>query len=334
MDYTKVEMYRELFTIPGTGITVYTYGLLLVIGAAAGIWLCKGLARRKGLDPELFVTAGLLALLFGVAGARLSHVLENWSHYTRPGVGVLQLIGEALNIRQGGLTYYGGFLLAFPALVIYAIIKKVNVRVGMDIIAPALMIGLAFGRIGCLANGCCYGQEWNSPLAIHYPYDSEVYVGQVQEGKIHPPRDLLTEMPGGEVRLMTTKEVAADPKLKELAAKEHSLGVHPTQIYSSLTGFLIAALLLAFRPFSKVPGHGFALMLMIEPITRFLIELLRVEPPVEFIRQFGLSMSLSMALAIPQFFLGLGLWFLFNAMRQRDEALLAKTAAPKAQSAS
>ena len=40
--------------------------------------MAKFLARRVKLDPEIFVNAGMIALIAGVVGARLSHVIENW----------------------------------------------------------------------------------------------------------------------------------------------------------------------------------------------------------------------------------------------------------------
>src|SRR5205814_9150448 len=90
---------------------------------------------------------------------RLSHVLENFSDFTRPDRTALQNLGAVFDIGSGGLTYYGGFLLATPALIGYAIWKRVPLRLGMDIVAPCLMVGPAFGRFGCFLNGCCYGAE-------------------------------------------------------------------------------------------------------------------------------------------------------------------------------
>ena len=77
-------MYPELFRIPGLGLPVYGYGVMLVMGFFAGVGLAKYLARRHGLDPEIFVNAALIALVSGVIGARLSHVLENFGEFTRP----------------------------------------------------------------------------------------------------------------------------------------------------------------------------------------------------------------------------------------------------------
>jgi phosphatidylglycerol:prolipoprotein diacylglycerol transferase len=87
-----------------------------------------------------------------------------------------------LNLSSGGLTFYGGFLLATPVLIGYALWKKVPLLKGMDIVAPCLMVGLAFGRIGCYANGCCYGEECSLPWGAHFPYGSNAFVEQYEHG--------------------------------------------------------------------------------------------------------------------------------------------------------
>ena len=68
-------MLQELFRIPFLNIPVYGYGLMMVIGFLLALQLAKFLARRSGFDPEIFVNCGLIALVAGVLGARLSHVL-------------------------------------------------------------------------------------------------------------------------------------------------------------------------------------------------------------------------------------------------------------------
>src|SRR5438874_178792 len=134
-----------LFYIPFLHIPIYSYGLMLVIGFLLSLELGKFLAKRVGIDPEVFVNAGLIALVTGVIGARLSHVIENWPQYSDPARSFFANFFDAVNIRSGGLTFYGGVLLAFPACIAYGIYKRVPVRLGMDIIAPCLMIGLGIG---------------------------------------------------------------------------------------------------------------------------------------------------------------------------------------------
>lgn len=304
-------MWQELFRIPLINVPIYGYGLMLVLGVLAGIYVAKVLARQRGIDPEIFVNAGLLAMLCGVAGARLSHVLENLHDYFNADLSVWQSLLRVINIRSGGLTYYGGFVLATPVLLWYGRHKKVSLRVGMDIIAPCLMIGLGLGRVGCFLNGCCYGAQCDLPVAVRFPYYSYAYVEQVEQGKVHPAPELMVQMPGNGRVLLPPDEVKRDPELALLARQEHTLPVHPTQLYSTVTALLLAWLLLSYLPLCRVPGRVFALMLLIEPVTRFLLEMLRVEPAV-----LG-GMSFSMVLAIPQFAVGAMLWAGFGWYQAR-----------------
>src|SRR5438132_2986881 len=81
-----ITMLPELFhfNLFGHEIHLYTYGLMMIVGFFAAVYLAKYLANRSGLDGEAFVNAGLIALISGVIGARLSHVLENWKEFSDP----------------------------------------------------------------------------------------------------------------------------------------------------------------------------------------------------------------------------------------------------------
>jgi phosphatidylglycerol:prolipoprotein diacylglycerol transferase len=326
-------MYQIFFRIPILNIPIYSYGLMMVIGFLAAIQLGKYLAKRCGLDPELFVNAGLIALIAGVFGARLSHVLENFHDYTNPARSISANFLDAINIRSGGLTYYGGFLLAFPSLVFYAIKKKIPLRLGMDIVAPCIVIGLGFGRIGCFLNGCCYGATCDAPLAVQFPYQSLAYEEQFDRGQVSPPPQLLVPTSDGSARLVTREELNSgvenvadssglatpiDPAARKLAAIERSQPVLPAQLYSAFTAFLIAAIVLCYFTLPHLPGRAFALMLILEGSTRFILELLRVEPPV--IGNFSLSMILGIGIAT----LGVILWIAFAIQKTaRSEPALA-----------
>ena len=142
-------MLQEVFRIPFLNIPVFGYGLMMVIGFLVAIEVAKFLARRRGIDPEIFVNTALLALIFGVLGARLSHVLENLEQYTQPARSFRANLWDAINISNGGLTFYGGLLLATPVCIGYALFKKLPLRIGMDIIAICVMVGLGFGPGPC-----------------------------------------------------------------------------------------------------------------------------------------------------------------------------------------
>ena len=298
-------MLPDLFRIPFTHITIHSYGVMMVIGFLLALQLAKFLARRSKLDPEIFVNVGLIALITGVIGARLSHVLENFRQYTDPTRSIGANLLDAVNVTSGGLTYYGGFLLATPCCIAYGIMKKVPLRTGMDIIAPCLMIGLGIGRIGCFLNGCCYGAECKLPWAVQYPYSSIAYVEQYERKEIQPPQELLYDAPKGAV--LKNPEVARREGLTQLMAAQKSRPVHPAQLYSTFTALLLAAILVAYFSMPHVPDHVFALMCLLEGTTRFLLEMLRVEPAVG-----GTPLSFSMWIGIGLVTVGAVLWFAFG----------------------
>ena len=316
-------MYQILFRLPSFlpgigGAPIYGYGVMMVIGFFLAMALAKFLARHSKLDPEIFANAALIALVTGVLGARLSHVLENLSDYTRSDLSVGQNLWNAINIRSGGLTYYGGFLLAFPALLIYGWYKRVPLRLGMDIIAPCVMIGLGLGRVGCYLNGCCYGAQSNVSWAVQFPYRSDAYFEQLNKGEITVPPELLNAngVPRSIEDIESDRTIDASQRaaLVKLAQSQKALPVHPAELYSTITALLIAALLLAYFTLPHVPGRVFALMLMVEGVSRFLLETVRAEPVGTFFGHhiFG-SLTFGEGLSIVNFALGVLLWFVFGS---------------------
>src|SRR5690606_26999943 len=130
-------------------------------------------------------------------------------------------------------------------------------------------------------------------LGVEYPYGSQPYVQQVDEGRIVPPAELyagywpqMVAAGARPNRLLTMDEVeqlaeaTGNPALVATAEAQHSESLHAAQLYSTLTALLIAGVLVAFYTLWPPPGRVFALMLMLEGPTRVLLEALRVEPAV------------------------------------------------------
>jgi phosphatidylglycerol:prolipoprotein diacylglycerol transferase len=310
MDQVIYRIHMFGYTIP-----LYGYGLMLVIAFLACVTTSKWLARHYGIDPELFVNAALIALCTGVIGARLCHVLENFPEYSRGDLTLWQNLRNVINIREGGLTFYGGFLLATPCCIAYAWWNKVSIKLGMDIVAPVLMIGLGFGRIGCFLNGCCYGAQCNLPWGVQFPYYSNAYIDQFSQNQVLPPPGLMNVARDGTYTLLSPQspQVRSDPRLRDLANTTRALPVQPTQLYSAFTAFLLAGLLIAYLSLRHVDGRVFALMLMLEGIARFILETIRVEPAVAHFKFLGQTYgwSISMILGLIVSIAGVALWFIF-----------------------
>ena len=302
-------MHPQLFTIPFLNLPVHSYGLMLVLGLLCAMELAKFLARRSGLNPDLFSTAAILALVFGLIGARIAYVIQFHTDADFNTGNVGTNLWNAINLTSGGLVYYGGFLFATAGLIAWAIWKKIPLLRGMDIIAPCLMIGLAFGRVGCFLNGCCWGQhcDVDSVVAVKFPYYSPAYNEDVSEARVQPDNRLFDRAG----HLMTPEKIAKQKDLSEVAAKEQSLAVINTQLISTVTASIIALVSFCLFTLYLSPGRVFAGMLVMEGISRTLIEGLRVEPTV-----LG-PLTLSMIIGLFVGAAGIGLWFIAGSLRNK-----------------
>ncbi|MEM8873331.1 MAG: prolipoprotein diacylglyceryl transferase [Planctomycetota bacterium] len=286
-------MQDVLFRIPFLDLPIYGYGLMLVLGVFSAMGLSKWLAPKVGIDPDFFQNAALLAVFSGIVGARLSHIFENLDKFTDPTRSFGANFFDAINLTSGGLTFFGGLIFAALVTIAYAVWKKVPLKLGMDVAAPCIVLGLAFGRIGCLLHGCCWGGVCDLPWAIEFPYGSPAHMDHVEAGLVAPP--------GPQLAALEAINPAAAERLK---ADFHSLPVHPTQLYSSANAFFLTAVLIAFFHVPHQAGRGLALMMILLGSSRFLLETIRREPTV--IGSFSFSMVVGLLLAAA----GVVLWFL------------------------
>ena len=154
-------MHPVLFHIFGKAI--YSYGIMAASGFLAAILTWLWLGRREVRPPGFAADLGFWLMSSGIIGSRIAYVLANWSYYRTAPL-------EIIRIDQGGLIFYGGFLLACMALVLYARHQRLPLWHLADFAIPGLAIGHALGRVGCFLNGCCYGRPAGGAFCgITYP---------------------------------------------------------------------------------------------------------------------------------------------------------------------
>ncbi len=296
-------------------LRIYGYGLMLVLGFICATYLARRRARRFGEHPDVVVTLGLLSLVGGIIGARLAFVIEKWDEQF---AWRADRFGEILDITSGGLIYFGGVVVAVAVVVVYMGVRRLPIRRYLDILAPVVMLGLAFGRMGCLLNGCCYGGRCSADysLAMRFPYASkpllmldnganefggvsvspvfshQVAVGPEQAGLAVEdlPKWLFVQDANGRVLrnthggpiLKSPSELTADQA--HHAGELRSLPVQPAQAFGVINALLITGLLLCFSRLRRREGQVFALMLILYPITRFALEGIRGDNPHNLLR--------------------------------------------------
>ena len=128
-------------------ITIYTYGIFVAIGFLAAFTLILREAKKEGLFLNLISDLVFWMVISGIIGARLLYVIYEFPSFLKKPLTIFAL-------WKGGLVFIGGVVGGLLTMIIYVKRKKLDFWQLVDIFAPGLALGEAFGRIGCFFAGC------------------------------------------------------------------------------------------------------------------------------------------------------------------------------------
>lgn len=228
------------------GIPIRSFGVMVALAFVMGLWAATREARRTGrMSPEVISDLLMWLMVGGILGARVLYVIVHWKdQFAHDPM-------QAIFVWKGGLVYYGGLLGAIFAAWLFTRRRKVNFVDLADVCMPAVMLGQAIGRVGCLLVGDDYGRVAEGlPWAITFP---------------DIPESLLPTALRGQP-------------------------LHPTQIYMMTQAFIIFLILTWVARRATFRGQVFFLGLMLYPIGRSICEIYRGDA-IERGIYFGLSTS-------------------------------------------
>jgi len=252
-------MYPELFKIGP--LTVYSYGLMLGIAFITASWLLTKEIERKKLNTNIATEITILAIIFGIIGAKIFHLFENFNDFLEDPIGMA--------FSPGGLTFFGGLIVAVFAVWIYTKRKKIPFFYIADAAAPALALAYGIGRIGChLAGDGDYGIPTDLPWGTNY-----------ENGTV-PPSVMFQ---GSEIAKNYPNGIVPD-----------NTPLHPTPVYEFLICVIIFAILWKLRKKDWIHGKLFMIYLILISIERFSIEFIRLNPRILF----GLSEAQLIAIVL------------------------------------
>jgi phosphatidylglycerol:prolipoprotein diacylglycerol transferase len=314
-------MFPRLFdfstTIKGlSGFGLDSYFAMVAFGFIIGAILIRRWAKAKGIDPRLMTDFVIWMALFGVIGSKLLHVIAD-GHFmdyvhacTAPELvdwpvdkgeckrldGVWDNVKHVchpresncfawIDITSGGFAFYGGFIGA--ALFSIYFIRKHRLPAGkiVDMAGWVLMLGVAWGRIGCVLAGCCFGARTDSCLGVVFPPGSAASRFQEHAGMIS-------------------------------SYHLDSLPVHFTQAYESLACLLIAVFsYVVVRPRKRFDGQVFCIAAGLYAVARFMLEFIRNDE-----RGGALGLSTSQLIAVLFIIVLIYLWRVFKQQAARTFA--------------
>ena len=123
-------------------LEVHTYGLGLAITFGFAYWYFERRLHARGYRTDWLPGVFLWIIVAAVVGARAMHVLSNLGYYRHDP-------GDVLAVWHGGLSSFGGLLLAVPVGVLLARRRcpELSTARALDVVAPVLMAAWAMGRL-------------------------------------------------------------------------------------------------------------------------------------------------------------------------------------------
>ncbi|MGA3123229.1 MAG: prolipoprotein diacylglyceryl transferase family protein [Polyangiaceae bacterium] len=239
-------------------LPIYAYGVTLGASLVVGWYLTLSLAADDGLPKETMANCYVVTALAALAGSRVLYIVTNLDDF--------HSFWDFIALRNGGLVAYGGFLGGLLGSWAYLAGKGIRLLAWADDAVPSLASGLLITRIGCYLFGCDFGKRlpdgsphWLKTLGT-FPHWAP---GTLANGDGSPAFVRHLELYRG------------SPLEAELTRMNTSFAVHPTQLYESLVGLFLLALLFWQRKHTRFRGQVFFLFVYAYGFLRFLLELWR-----------------------------------------------------------
>lgn len=244
----RIGMDPNIFEIGSFVLT--WHGFLTFLSVALAVFLVGRWAKKEGMVPDAVYSVAVWAIIGGIIGTRLLHVIDLWSFYSdNP--------AQIFRIWEGGITIYGAILGGFAGGATYIIVRNHprflsiwnSLKIGTleraplpsvgrlaDLATPALLIAMALGRVGDIINGEHLAKLTNLPWGFVY----------------------------------------SNPE--SFSNIRHALvPSHPAVVYEMLLDIVILGVVLLLRNRIRPPGMLFTLYLALYSVGKFFISFVRLD---------------------------------------------------------
>lgn len=249
------------FTVLGSDVLpIRAFGLMVVVALVAANAVAMRLVRKEKMSEDFFSNLFVVFTVCAVVGARVFYVLTNLEKYRDDWTG-------AFRINEGGMVFYGSFLLCFAGVGWYIRKHRQPTLKVIDIYAACVGLGIGLGRIGCLLVGDDYGKPCSETFPLRIMFSTKTQDGSFLGITI--PKD--------------------NHNLCGLAGQ----WLHPSQIYMSLNGFLMFFILHRLWHRRKFDGQVTFVFVIYYAIARSVIELFRGDRDRGFVGPLSTSQFVS-----------------------------------------
>lgn len=255
------------------GLMLPSYGVAIATGFGLSIVMSYRDAERSpaAVTGGQMIDLAFWTLVGGLVGARLLYFFTEPSYFidlcfdpgSVPESGGVRDCLAIVRFWEGGIVFWGGFVGGLGGGALWCRLNHANFLASADIIIPYVPFGHAIGRLGCIAAGCCYGAECESPLGLRYPEGSLAFVDHLEHADLSERAQMLAE------------------------GLSHR--VHAVQLYEALGELLIFGLIaFVFRTRRRFSGELLLVWMTLYSLLRMSTELFRGDGARGFLIEYPL----------------------------------------------
>jgi len=224
----------------GLSLEVRLYQVLFLLAIVVSLWIGpRWVEKLEGIEARRVRRALFVLAVPVLVGGRLHFIVNHWSLFAHRPL-------AALAFWSGGL-HAGGALIAL-AIVAPLVLRRFGIPLARfaDGFAPTLGLGVAVARLGCFAEGCCFGRVCAWPWCMRFPRATYIYDFHASQGLLPP-------------------------------GAEHTAPIHPLQLYFAGVGLLVMVLSLWLHPCRRYPGEVGLVALVVLSVGAAVLEPLRAD---------------------------------------------------------
>ena len=163
------------------------HGVMTFVAVATAVFLVVRWGGRDGMIVDSVYSVAVWAIIGGVIGARILHVIDFWNEVYKDD------LGSIFTVWSGGIAIYGAVVGGFVGGALYIMIRNSDWFLAMwrkvfpfmgeahranlpgiarlaDITVPALLLAMAIGRVGDIINGEHFSKVTDLPWGIIYTH--------------------------------------------------------------------------------------------------------------------------------------------------------------------
>lgn len=170
-------------------LEIHFYALCILTGiVVAAFWSAKRLADRGG-DRGAVVDITFMAVVFGIIGARIYHVLSHWGYYFAPGRQWWNPFEQDAiwNIWDGGIAIFGALIGGGLGVWIATRMNGIRFWSFADALVPGLLLAQALGRLGNWFNHELFGEPTTLPWGLEIAQSNPAFPIGLPEGTLFHP---------------------------------------------------------------------------------------------------------------------------------------------------